>query len=270
MKKFTVKENTTLKAFTDNVCPQASFCFARLLRARDVRVNGAKTGENVPLVAGDEVAYYMTAREEARPAYSVLYSDELVTVVDKESGVNAEGVFAMLQAERETYFIHRLDRNTEGIMIFAHTKEAAEELLSAFRMRRVEKVYYARVIGKMSKRHAVEEAYLTKDEAHALVTVGASNRSGGEKIVTEYEVLEEKGGESTLKIRLHTGKTHQIRAHLAFLRHPVVGDMKYGDAAYNRACHCTRQRLIAKELTLQTEGILAYLRGKTFLSQKNL
>ncbi len=119
----------------------------------------------------------------------------------------------------------------------------------------------------MPKRHAVERAYLCKDETAARVRVSAR---GGTPIATEYEVLEERGECSLLRVVLHTGKTHQIRAHLAYLGHPVVGDEKYGDAAYNKQIHATRQKLLSKSLSLETEGSLAYLNGKIFVSPKNL
>ena len=233
-----------------------------------MRVNGVKVGENVNLHAGDSVCYYMTAAQESKRAFIILFEDGNIIVIDKESGVNSEAVFAELKRRGECYFIHRLDRNTEGLMIFAKNTAAEEELLACFRARRVEKIYHALVVGKMEKRHAVEEAYLVKDDKNALVQI--SSKPVGEKIVTEYEVMGESDGCSLLKITLHTGKTHQIRAHLAYLHHPVVGDEKYGDAAFNRSMHMTRQRLIAKELTLESSGALAYLKGKKFISEKNL
>ena len=264
MKKFTVNENTTLKVFTDNTCAQASFCFRRLLKAREIRVNGVKTGEDLPLSKGDEVCYYMTPAEEGKRAFSIVYEDENILVADKESGVNSEAVFT----ETGLFPIHRLDRNTAGLLILARTREAEEELLKAFRERRTEKVYHALVIGKMPERHAVLRAFLEKDERSA--TVKVREQGAGVPIETEYEVLGERGECSLLKIVLHTGKTHQIRAHMACLGHPVVGDEKYGDTAFNRQMHCSRQQLIAKSLTLYTGGVLSYLKGKTFLSEKNL
>ena len=263
MKEFTVREDTTLKTFTDNFYAQASFCFRTLLKTREIRVNGARVSADMPLKQGDIVRYFLTPKQESRAAFSVVYEDGNVIVADKESGVNSEAVFSALCERGETYFIHRLDRNTAGLLIFAKNAEAEGELLSAFRDRRVEKIYLARVVGCPKEKHAVCTAYLKKDAAASRVRV--SSKPVGEKIITEYEVLE--GGEtSLLRVTLHTGKTHQIRAHLAFLGCPIVGDEKYGVGAYNRAHNAVRQKLVAKRLTLHCAGALAYLDGRSFLS----
>lgn len=266
MKKFVVSGESSLKNFTDSVCAQASFCFRALLKNKEIRVNGKKVGADMPVHAGDEVQYFLTPAQEAKRAFEIVYEDENVLVADKESGVNSEAVFAELAEKGEFFFIHRLDRNTAGLMIFAKTPAAEEELLSAFRERRAEKIYHALVLGHMPERRALLAAYLTKDEKKSLVRVSAQPQ--GEKILTEYEVLREMGETSLLKITLHTGKTHQIRAHLAFVGHPVAGDTKYGNGVFNRAHSLTRQRLVAKELSLQTEGVLSYLSGKRFISRR--
>lgn len=268
MKKFLVSGEIPLKNFTDNTCAPASFCFRTLLKNREIRVNGKRVGADMLLHEGDEVAYYMTPAQEKKTGFEILFEDENILVIDKESGVNSEAVFSALSERGEVYFIHRLDRNTAGLLVFAKTKAAEEELLRAFRERRAEKIYLARVLGKMSSRHSVEEAYLIKDEKNSRVRI--SNQPIGEKIITEYEVISEEGETSVIRITLHTGKTHQIRAHMAYLSHPVVGDTKYGNDEYNRAHNLTRQRLIAKSLCIYGEGNLAYLCGKTFQSDKEL
>ncbi|MCI9010430.1 MAG: RluA family pseudouridine synthase [Clostridia bacterium] len=265
MKKYVVNGEIPLKNFTDNVCAPASFCFRALLKNREIRVNGTRVGEDVLLASGDEVAYFLTKAQERKTGYEIVYEDDYIAVADKESGVNSEAVFSALCERGETYFIHRIDRNTAGLLLFAKSRESERLLLRAFRERSAHKIYLARVIGKMSKRQSVEEAYLIKDEKNALVRV--STKPIGEKIKTEYRVLEEDGETSLLQITLHTGKTHQIRAHMAFLGHPVAGDTKYGDGAFNRTHHITRQRLVAKQLQIDGEGLLSYLSGLTFESK---
>ena len=268
MREYTVGEETSLKNFTDAHDAQASFALRTLLKRRDVRVNGGKVGEDVLLRAGDVVQYYMTPAEEKRAAFSVLYEDADVIIIDKESGVQAEAVFSALRRQGECYFLHRLDRNTEGLMIFARNEAAAAELLKVFRERRAEKHYLALVKGTFREKHAVLKAYLKKDAAASRVRV--FDRPTGEPILTEYRVIKEKEGLSLLDVTLHTGKTHQIRAHLAHVGHPVLGDTKYGDDALNKEHHLTRQKLIAKQLRFTGLHGLPALEGRTFFSDKTI
>ncbi len=258
----------TLKEFTENHYAQASFAFSVLLKNKEIKVNGKKVGKDMPLYKGDTVCYYLTPKQAEKSAFYTVYEDEHIRVVDKESGVNSEAVFAALARVGEYYFLHRLDRNTKGLLLFAKTKHAEELLLQAFRTRQVEKVYHALCVGEPMQKKELLVGYLKKDAEKSLVKVYNTPISGSEKILTEYEVMEVlEGGLTKLKVILHTGKTHQIRAHLAHIGCPILGDMKYGNTEKNRELQCSRQCLVAKELTLEAGEELAYISGKTFTSR---
>lgn len=152
-------------------------------------------------------------------------------------------------------------------MAFALNDVTERELLSAFRERRAEKIYEALCFHPFAKQAEMLTAYLKKDEKSAHVRVFSRPCAGAERIQTEYAVKENFGEYSLVEVRLHSGKTHQIRAHMAFIGHPVVGDEKYGDEALNKKYHVARQVLVAKKLSFRfSEGPLAYLNGKTFES----
>lgn len=265
MKEFTVQQPDTLKKFTDNTYPQGSFYFRTLLKKKDIRVNGEKASADVPVRTGDRITYYTTPEQEKKEAFAILYEDDNVLVTDKESGVNSEAVFSSLCEKRTVYFIHRLDRNTQGLMVFAKTKEAEDCLLRAFKDRKVKKIYHALCGGRFSSDSGILQAYLKKDSKSSTVRIFSSPQ--GEKIVTEYRVLRREGELNEVEIILHTGKTHQIRAHMAFNGTPVLGDEKYGDRSLNARYRKTRQCLIAKKTVLFAGGVLSYLDGKEFLSR---
>jgi len=267
MKKFVANEKTTLRDFTDNVYPQGSFCFNALIRRRDIRVNGVKIDKNVIINVGDEVIYYTTASEESKSAFSVLYSDENIIVCDKESGVNSEAVFSSLSlTEKECYFIHRLDRNTAGIIIFAKNKAAEGELLNIFKEHSLKKEYSALLFGRPKKSEDTITLYLAKDERSSRVFVCEKGR--GAEAKTHYKVIRSGGDFSEVKITLLTGRTHQIRVTFAHMGCPVAGDEKYGDEKLNKRYSLKRQCLIASSLTLNSIGLLSYLSGREFSSKK--
>ncbi|MDE6356161.1 MAG: RluA family pseudouridine synthase [Clostridia bacterium] len=266
MKKFVVKENSTLKRFTDGVYPQGSFCLAALLRAKDIKVNGVRVSKDLPLNAGDEVTYYTSPKQEAMLSHNVVYEDENVYIADKLSGVSYEGLLSELCERGEFFGVHRLDRNTQGLIVFAKNKAAEEELLSAFAERRVIKNYIALCKNNFKKEHETLVSYLKKDEKSATVKIFNEEKRGSVKIITEYRVVETRKDLALVRITLLTGKTHQIRAHMAFIGCPVLGDNKYGDGELNKKYSAKRQCLISKQLGFCLDGNLKYLSGKLFKS----
>ena len=270
MKTFYVTEDTNLKDFTDSVYPQGSFCLAALLREKDIKVNGIRVSKNVPLNSGDEVVYYTTKKQEQKPSHTVVYEDENIYLADKPSGVSSEGLYSELKGRGEFYAVHRLDRNTQGLIVFAKNKSAENELLSAFKERSIQKTYLAICKNSFRKNEATFTAYLSKDEKRGEVKIFSSPQNGAVEIVTEYSLLKEMGDIALVRIFLHTGRTHQIRAHMSFLGCPVLGDEKYGDNNLNKKYAAKRQRLIAKYLTFNGLNTLSYLNGKTFESRFEL
>lgn len=256
-----------MKSFTGAVYPQGSFCLAALLRDKDIKVNGVRTGRNVQLKKGDEVIYYTTPKQEAMPSHYAVYEDNNVYVADKLSGVETEGLLRELCGKGEFYAVHRLDRNTQGIIIFAKNKQAEEELIAVFRDRGCRKTYLAKCKDNFKKQSGVLTAYLKKDAEKSEVKIYDEPRKGAAEIVTEYRVISSADGIAEVEIVLHTGRTHQIRAHMAHIGCPVLGDEKYGDKAMNNKFGLKRQRLVSKSLQTDADGIIGYLKGRAFQSR---
>lgn len=125
--------------------------------------------------------------------------------------------------------VHRLDRPVGGVMIFARTSKAASRLSEQVRIRDFDKTYLAITRGRFKSRSGTLEHFLIKDEKTNIVSVAASEGNGAKKALLDYEVIGEKDELSLVRIKLHTGRSHQIRVQFSASGHPLLGDRKYGN-----------------------------------------
>ncbi len=250
----------------------------KALRNKDIRINGVKISENVPVNAGDEITLYIkdeflfgtTALDKSK----IIYDDENIVIVNKPQDVlvQGDGINIGLDKMVNDYFgtqnivpCHRLDRNTSGLIIFAKNEMAEETISEMLKQHMIRKVYRCRVVGHPKNKKATLTAYLFKDSKTSQVIISNEKKKGYVEIVTKYEVIAyNNDGTSTLEVELVTGRTHQIRAHLAFIGYPILGDGKYGKNEINKKFKLTRQELTAYKIIFNDAiGELEYLKGKT-------
>ena len=237
----------------------------KLIRKKDVKVNGRRTGKDEIVETGDEISVYAEITDER--AEKTIYEDENILVSVKPKGITSEDFYELIKKKNaHARFIHRLDRNTDGIMIFALNDTAESELLKGFRNRTFKKYYITKAAGTFEKNEGALTAYLIKNAEKAEVKIFDEPTKNAEKIITKYKVLSKRDGFSILEIELVTGKTHQIRAHLSHVGHPIIGDGKYGYKSINDRFKEKSQVLTAYKMQLffDKESPLYYLDGKTF------
>lgn len=270
----------------------------KYLRKKCVKLNGAHcTDGAVILNEGDTLALYM--RDEffvpaernfltLKPDLSVAYEDEHLLVVEKPTGLSCHADDTQKEhtlidfckaylyqkgeydPENEQSFApalcNRIDRNTKGLVLCAKTAPALRALSRMIRENRVEKEYRALVYGAPAPKSGTLTFYLEKEESRKTVRIFESPRPGAKTAITDYETLKTENGVSLVKIRLHTGRTHQIRASFAHIGCPLVGDSKYGDCRGRDTLGFSHQALFARSLTFRPNGTdapLEYLDGVT-------
>lgn len=268
MQIVTVQENLTISQVLDNYFAHLiSSEIVRLIKERDIKINGVRiSGKNDEVKAGDEVRVY-DKPNKTRDIFEIVYEDDDIIIVDKESGVNSEGVSNFLKTRGDYRFVHRLDRNTVGLMLFAKNDESERNALEGFRTHTVQKYYEAVCVGNIPEKKARKEAFLKKNALNSTVTIHNKKIDGAVKIITSYEVMRTDGLLSLVKVKLETGRTHQIRAHFAFMGYPILGDTKYGQRQINEKYKISRQLLVSKKLTLF--GISKNTEGKSFESKRS-
>ena len=228
----------------------------QLLRARRVQVNGAvQTRGDMPLKAGDEVTIVSQAATTTlhHPKLSLVYEDDHLIVVNKKPGLitvpsnpdSAETTaLSILKAyvkrqhpKNNVFVVHRLDRETSGLLVFARSPQLQEYMRTYWRQLVTKRTYVAMAEGELPEQKGTITTWLTEDKRNAMVYSSPVD-DGGQKAITHYEVLgtrtfksgkeEKEQTVSLLALNLETGRTNQIRVHLASIGHPVVGDRKYG------------------------------------------
>ncbi|MCL2062725.1 MAG: RluA family pseudouridine synthase [Firmicutes bacterium] len=241
------------------------------MRLGEVRVNGEKVLKDTPLFAGDEVRIFLPEQLTPPPVeLHILYADENFAVVNKPIHCETETHLARAMQQKFDYAepIHRLDRNTRGLVIFALNAQAKDELTQLIKLKHVQRFYRAHVYGVPAKPSNTVTLYLKKDASKAKVFVSDTPQTGYKKSVLRYTVMQTEGGDSELDIQLFTGRTHQIRATMAHLGNPVIGDGKYGSEKINRLHGKSVQMLCANKIRFELPasyfGQFLYVNGKEY------
>ncbi|MCI5790302.1 MAG: RluA family pseudouridine synthase [Clostridiales bacterium] len=233
----------------------------KLFRKGDVRVNGKKVFKDTVVADGDVIRVYYKEQERD---FTPFIDNEYIACFFKPARIACTGENSLEEAVKTKYgyiICHRLDTNTEGIVIFAKTEEVFAEMKKLFKTRSVEKHYLTAVAG-IVRGSGELKAYLIKNADESFVKIYDKRMPGSVEIVTRYDAIYTARSGSVLDVELVTGRTHQIRAHLAHTGHPVIGDPKYCPEKTNRYFGKKYQLLRAYKVIFHiADGALAALDG---------
>lgn len=275
----------------------------KYIRTKYIKLNKKKCTPETFLNEGDVLTLYISDEFfETKKTYefmkassdlSIVYEDENILLIDKKPGVICHQdkkydsdtlnlrVLRYLYEKKEynpddensftPSLCNRIDRNTGGIVIAAKNAEALRVINSKIKSREIKKIYQCIVLGKPKKESAILKDYLIKDEKTNKVKVLKKESKDAKEIITKYKVLSSENNLSLCEVELLTGRTHQIRAHMASISCPLLGDNKYGNKKINDKFHMNKQALYSYKLRFEfsdNNTILDYLNNKEFTVKK--
>ncbi len=243
--KFTVKENTTLMEFLMISFPGKSRTGIKSLLGGELILVDDKlnTQFNHPLKPGQIMTVLAEKVKPERPlvGIKIIHEDELMIVVNKHSGLltnsstkeRIKTAYAMINshvqkenATNRVFIVNKLDRDTSGIIIFAKNEKVQKFLIEEFEKAIAEQTYLALVEGEVRKEKDTLTSYMRQSKA--LIVHSSQNETYGDKAITNFEVLKRRRGTTLLKVNVETKVKNQIRVHMQEMKHPIVGDKKYG------------------------------------------
>ncbi len=278
-------------------CPQSMIY--KSLRKKRIKLNGKKAEGNVKLCEGDVLQMYISDEffgevvsdmsfVKVKPDLNIVYEDDNIMLIDKKVGMivheDESEKFNTLISHIKAYLYqkgeynpedeqsfapalcNRIDRNTGGIVIAAKNAAALRVINEKIKSREIKKYYLCMIQGHIKPEAGTLTAYLQKNETQNRVYISDSPKDGYKKCVTKYKTIGATADASYLEIDLITGRTHQIRAQMAHIGHPLAGDGKYGTNEFNKKIGLKYQALYSykTEFAFTDENILSYLNGKSF------
>lgn len=256
MKKIDIvanKSDRVLKVL-EKECPDILYsALTKALKNKDIIIEGVRTKENLFVPTGSKICVFVDDNAIKRNMFEIVYEDNNVIFVNKGKGIETcDGAYnvadELSKMGKNALPVHRLDRNTLGLVIFAKSQEVQTGLITAFKNGEVEKLYYAEVCGNPPSSKGTLKGYLVKDKDESRVMIYSSKVPSSQEIATEFSVIKSSGGTHLLSIKIKDGKTHQIRAHLAYNKMYIIGDGKYGKNEINSKYKAKTQHLKAYKI----------------------